>query len=632
VDWLRQSIRGNGGVAMGDNSKATQKVPEVFISHSSRDVNAVREIAKGLNDQGIATWYSTDHQGPSTRKFTDNLAEKHALSPFVLGVLSKNSEGRWVEGELSRALRHQKLMLVAIDGDIETIRDNLPMNFELEHIEDLIHEKSPVQGKGWQKLVDEARNEIAKWIERNRELSAADARDEPGDDLTEKQKEPSEPAIFSAKYRKREGIASILEKTVPASAKEQSSGMPPDTLCLSEEALPARDKPLELGLATRDWCCLNTLPLLEKALAANEALTIHEAARAGQGDAQAIVGLAHMLGLDPFAEDIELAGRWLQKASNADVARAMAELAVLIASKKFGKFDLERIDTLSAKAALTDCPRAKTYRALLRFSGTRLPTLSFNESLKLLETAHKEGDPLASTHFGWSLLRGRGIRRDTRRGLTILQDAANAGEARACSYLGIAYGEGRGVERDPERAVHWFKRAKSGGDLLGEFQYAWSHEVGYGTARDAREAQRLYRDAADRGDERAMVRLAQMLLDGRGSVADPAKAVELLKQAVTQDDADARAVLGELYLEGRGTERDIKKAVELLEDASEDDQPRALWTLGKLYEAGSGVTRDREGAESLFRRAAFSATDREMFYAAKRRLDLMGAPLRKPGS
>jgi TPR repeat protein len=625
---------------VSDNPAGFGNTGDLFISHSHADTDLVHPFVKALNDAGVSTWCSSIDNKISTRAITSVVQEKLRTSKLVIGLLSNNALEEYdrqtglkkyhISAELNYAIRRDKLWSIIISK-----LDELPYHIENFPFYDFTEDIPPFSGEKWDGFLNAVKDEI----DRRTQAPASSVRDplaQAGGDAQEGGGDPAappEPPAFSAPFRASETIGSLLEVNDPAYGRDDAApriAPPSKQASLSEKALAKLANPAEITVTARDWCMFNLQALVEKGLAGQDPLAVHKTARAGNSDAQALVGLAHILGIAPFDQDYAAAGRWLERAGASGHARAKAELAVMIASRKFATYDLERIDQLAAEAAATDCARAKTYRALLRQTGTRLPSLTFEDSVRLLEEAHKQGDWLASTHFGWRLLRGNGIRRDVRRGISMLQDAAQAGEARACSYLGMAHGEGRGVPASAEKAAHWFRRAAQGGDLLGLFQWAWCHEAGYGTARDAGEARRLYRQASDRNDERATIRLAMMLLDGRGGVANPAEAAALLERSCMANNDDAKSLLAELHLEGRGVERDVAKAVELLEDAADSDQPWALWALGKLCEDGTGVPRDRERAVSLYRRAAFSATNLDLFRAILRRLDAMGERLRSP--
>lgn len=627
---------------MSNSLLDSDEAEDIFISHSHADKDLVHPIVKAFNDAGISTWCSSINNLVSTREITSIVQEKLTTSKIVVGFISNNALEEYdkitglmkyhIRSELSFSKKRDKLYQVIISKV-----DEIPYFIENTPFVDFSNETPPFSGEKWETFLKSIKDELLIRAQKRAPLRREDARAHK--DQTEGDKgDPvaiSDESAFSAPIRVSENIGSLLASSDPAYEQHEPAQETPEAARppqFSEKALAKLAGAFELGIKACDWCTLNPQPLVEKGLAGQDPIAVHKAARARNIDAQALIGLAHLLGIAPFERDNAIAGRWLKRAADAGHARAKTELAVMIASGKFGTFDLERIDSLSVEASEAGCTRAKTHRALLRQTGTRLPSLSFEDSMRLLEEAHKEGDWLASTHLGWSQLRGHGIRRDVRRGISMLQDAAQAGEARACSYLGIAHGEGRGVSPNPDKATHWFKRAAKGGDLLGLFQYAWCNEVGFGTARDAVAARSLYRQAANRGDERAMVRLAWMLLDGRGGVANPSEAVMLLERGSEADDDDAKALLADLHLEGRGVPRDVAKARQLLKDAAEGDQPWALWNLGKIYENGTGVERDRERAVSLYRRAAFSATNAELFFAILRRLDAMGERLRRPGS
>jgi hypothetical protein len=79
------------------------QVPQVFLSHSSKDKPQVRKLAKDLMQSGVSVWFDE-----AEIKVGDSILQKinQALlySDYVLAVLSNNSvSSRWVQEELQTA-------------------------------------------------------------------------------------------------------------------------------------------------------------------------------------------------------------------------------------------------------------------------------------------------------------------------------------------------------------------------------------------------------------------------------------------------------------------------------------------------------------------------------------------------
>ena len=109
--------------------------------------------------------------------------------------------------------------------------------------------------------------------------------------------------------------------------------------------------------------------------------------------------------------------------------------------------------------------------------------------VKELQQAAAKGNPKAETQLGEMLLRGDGIAKDEKRGVTLLEKAARAGNSAAAFRIGmlLMHGEG-GVAKDPVRALEYFRAAAAGGEKEAFFNIGAAHGSARGVKRDYGEA------------------------------------------------------------------------------------------------------------------------------------------------
>lgn len=575
--------------------------PDVFVSFCTADGEVVDKVVACLRAENFKVFFSKQDLRPSARAWEDTVHEKLEQCHVVLGL---QSPAAWESDEVRPEWafgREQDKLIFAIIREVPKQKQNY--RYRQPQVVNLCSWAQDPAAAEFQSLVTGLR----------------DMMKDVGD----------RPAGFDSRTPVSKDV--MLSPNIGAGAAPTPAAAPvqanaPVVQQADESDLQTAIGPVELGVSARDWSVKDLAPIADKALAIGEA-TLRQAAQSRQSEAQTALAFAHILGRGGVARDDGAAGRWLQKAADAGFARAKAELAMLIASQRFGVRDIARIDALSAEAANAGNARAKTLRGLIRLSGVRI-AITVPDAVKLFEAAARDGDNLGAAYYGWSLLEGRGVKRDRVKAATVLRDAAQAGEPRAMVNYGMMHAFGRGVRQDLSKAGHWFRESALRGDPWGEFYFGWANELGVGIPRDTNEARKWYRRAADHGDVDAMFYLGRMMLEGRGGVADPREAAVFLERAADHGEERAAATLGAMYEEGRGVPKDFAKAAEWYKRAADEEDPNGLWKLGVLYEWGRGVQKDLEQAKKLFRRAALNARDREFLRMALEKLKFYGVTLR----
>ncbi len=92
---------------------------EVFLSHSSHDVEVTTRIAETLRNHGIPVWYSaTNIRG--AQQWQDEIGRALKRCDFFIVLLSNHSiVSEWVKRELSYALNHtqysEKILPVTLE-------------------------------------------------------------------------------------------------------------------------------------------------------------------------------------------------------------------------------------------------------------------------------------------------------------------------------------------------------------------------------------------------------------------------------------------------------------------------------------------------------------------------------------
>lgn len=195
--------------------------------------------------------------------------------------------------------------------------------------------------------------------------------------------------------------------------------------------------------------------------------------------------------------------------------------------------------------------------------------LAEEQTIEQITAAADKGDAEAQYRLGQALIRGVGVRKDTRRAYEYLQKAAEQGHADAIGGIGFFHASGLIVKKDPEAAAKWFRKG------------------------------------ADKGGPRSQINYGLALLSGRGVTKDEAEGTRWIDKALVQGLPLAYSLKGDYHLHGlHGHPKDYQKAREYLEKAALADIPSAQNNLGVIYQEAYGVKEDPELAKKWYRKAA----------------------------
>jgi TPR repeat protein len=132
--------------------------------------------------------------------------------------------------------------------------------------------------------------------------------------------------------------------------------------------------------------------------------------------------------------------------------------------------------------------------ATMYFHGLGVPQ-SYEETVKWLRLAVKQGDATAQNRLGALYDDGLGVRKDPHEAFELFSLAAEQGYAPAMANLGRAYARGNGVKRDQIRAYALISAAVEIGVLPGDRDAAL-YELGALSQRlDAKQIDRAQADA-----------------------------------------------------------------------------------------------------------------------------------------
>jgi TPR repeat protein len=217
-----------------------------------------------------------------------------------------------------------------------------------------------------------------------------------------------------------------------------------------------------------------------------------------------IFGAADKLQIKDTAE-LKLAGQWLRKGAEQNVAAAQLILGLMA------------MNGIGVQQDLTDAAK------WLRLAATKSPE--------------------AQALMGVLYVYGKGVTQDSGEGVRRLREAAEKGVPLAMTSLGQIYSEGTGVVQDYAEAAKWLRKAVEHNDAKAKALLGVQYLAGQGVPIDLAQAFALLRQSAEAGDVNGQFGLAVMFLTGKGVQQNPAEAVKWLQAAARQGLAEAQQML-----------------------------------------------------------------------------------------
>jgi len=329
-------------------------------------------------------------------------------------------------------------------------------------------------------------------------------------------------------------------------------------------------------------------------LAAVEAAGWYQKAAAGKHvKAAAELGVLYAAGIG-VAQDTDKARHWLTFAATAGEPHACLNLAMLLSHTGDDR-DVVKWLKLASDAGLA---QAENNLAVMFVRGQGVKK-SLREAFALLQKAALS-DADAQYNLALMYMRGLGTIQNDEAAAAWFKKADEHGNHAAAQMLGLLYDVGRGVVSNSTEAASWYQKAMQSGSADAMYNLA----VLYYQTSDADRAFTLFKQAARGGDAKARNIIATMYEHGEGVAASMAKAVQWYQQAAEQGYAPAQFNLGNLYRKGDGIAQQDSKAVGWYAKAAEQGFAPAQNSLAYMYALGRGVKTDRRQARQWLQRAA----------------------------
>lgn len=230
--------------------------------------------------------------------------------------------------------------------------------------------------------------------------------------------------------------------------------------------------------------------------------------------------------------------------------------------------------------------------------GTKEEKPDFQQAMAFLLPEANRGNGYAFYDVGRMHLLGQGCEANEeeaqqwfRKALETFQKAEQtAGKKDYLRYrIGKCYAYGYGTEQSYEEAARWFRQA--GNNPFAAYSLGSQYLRGQGVEQNDTEAYKLFFMAAVRGNVYAQYQLGRMCRDGIGTEVNPTASKQWYEKAYrsfldmerTMTDDRLYYRLGSMNLTGTGTEVDLEQAKFYFEKAVELGNVDALYGLGRLY-------------------------------------------------
>jgi TPR repeat protein len=271
----------------------------------------------------------------------------------------------------------------------------------------------------------------------------------------------------------------------------------------------------------------------------------HYAKAAGLGNAGAMAALgSRLLSGDEKIRDEKKGREWLKKAIEAKEYSAYLALG-----------DYEENVKKDLKAALAEYERGKDagqIDCILRSADFYLEGKGVEKDtdrgMSLLRKAAESGNPIANFRLAASLLSAEKPEPAALlTGYAHLLAAANGNLVEAQNEIGLFYLSGKLGAADSTAGVAWLTSAAKAGNAQAQNNLATLYERGLGgVQRNIENAGQLYSLAANQGHGPATLALARLIYQGVGTKPDPVKAWALATLASERGEKDADALIAKI--------------------------------------------------------------------------------------
>jgi TPR repeat protein len=198
-------------------------------------------------------------------------------------------------------------------------------------------------------------------------------------------------------------------------------------------------------------------------------MSVQELAETGDAEAQAVLGLRYLNGVEGYPVNVPEAIKWLRKAVESGDPTAMAGLG------------------------------------LCYQNGTGVEQ-NHREAKKWMENSVAKGDALGQFLLGTWCLTGDNdaVSKDPNKAAELFRKSAEQECVSAMAHFGICLRDGIGIERDIEEAVKWLQKSVDQGDHLGQLALGACYYTGNGVNKDIKKAIELIGKSAAQGNQEAI--------------------------------------------------------------------------------------------------------------------------------
>jgi TPR repeat protein len=228
-----------------------------------------------------------------------------------------------------------------------------------------------------------------------------------------------------------------------------------------------------------------------------------DAAKQGNADALARLGRYARKG-EWVKKDVNVARKFYQTAIKAGHEGARTELAKLeardaqIRQKKAlqrQEHEQKLAEARAQKKAQHDTGKQNTRASK---DAAKMAAMKRKQFAELSEDAEK-GDIAAMREVGRCYMQGKGVERDTDKGLAWLNKAAGVRDLEAMVDLASAYASGSGAAYDIVKAYEWYAKAAEAGSPIAQYQLGLGYARGIGVSENKALAKQWLEKARNNG-------------------------------------------------------------------------------------------------------------------------------------
>lgn len=318
--------------------------------------------------------------------------------------------------------------------------------------------------------------------------------------------------------------------------------------------------------------------------------------------------------------DYEKAVSLFEKAAIQDNDWAQIKLATCYRKGKGVEKNIDKCVELLETAAKNNSTGAMIELAIIYDSGEDV-SQNFEKAFHFLKMAAEKNHEMGLYHLALYYKEGKGCEENQELWFEYLNKAANAGKPEAQDDLGDVYNGGYdnlNIQPDAQKALYWYQKAIEQDYSVAMVDLGLCYSAGGCLPQDDIKAAELFRRAAEKGDERGQYLLSNEYQEGDGVEQNDIEAFNWCLKSAEQSFVPSMTRLGEYYFYGIGTDQNFEKAVEWLNKASYDGDKDAQYLLGLCYELGYGIDKSYMDAIMLYK--ASSEQNHEKAQEAKDRL------------